>query len=79
MTTWWAARWHSKNNLDGETRHIMYERGLPIVFGTRQEARDWIRERYGYIRHRKDLRREPHGWRLPSPVRIKVITRIERA
>lgn len=69
---WWGAEWHEKNQLDGETRHVMYERGMPLVFGTREEARQWIKRKYGYIRYRKDLREEPHGWRMPKAVRIKV-------
>jgi hypothetical protein len=75
---WWGAEWHSKNSLDGESRHVMYERGMPVVFGTREEARHWIREKFGYIRHREDLRKEPHGWRLPKPVRIEITVRVCR-
>ena len=53
----------------------MFERGMPVVFGTRAEARQWIGQRFGYIRYRQDLRREPHGWRMPKAVRIQVLVR----
>lgn len=43
-----------------------------VTFATRQAARAFIRDRYGYIATRPDLRAEPHGWRLPIPVRIKI-------
>ena len=72
---WWGAEWHSRCLLDGDIRHIMFESGMPVVFGTREEARQWIRRKYGYIRHREDLRREPYGWRMPRAVRIEVTVR----
>lgn len=68
----WAAQWHSKNSLDGDTRHIINENCLPKLFRTRQTCRNWIKEKYGYIKDRKDLRAEPHGWRLPVAIKVKV-------
>ena len=73
MANLWAAQWHSKNRLDGERRHIIYRDLLPALFRTRRECRDFIRENYGYIEHRDDLRSEPHGWRLPKAVKVLVI------
>ena len=75
---WWGAEWRSNNQLDGDCRYIMHERGMPIVFRTRQEARHWINEKYGCIRHRKDLRSEPHGWRMPKALRIDVTVKAHR-
>lgn len=75
MATHWGVEWHSKNKLDGNQRYIMWENCLPLIFPTRQQARDYITRRYGYIRHRSDLRREPHGWRVPQAVRVKVLVR----
>ena len=66
---WWALKWVSENNLDGRREHIMLRDGL---FPTRAKARAYRDERYGYIREREDLRREPHGWRLPKAVRVTV-------
>ena len=75
MSIHWGVEWHSKNRLDGDQRAIMWENCLPLMFPTRQLARDYIVRKYGYIRHRADLRREPHGWRMPQAVRVKVIVR----
>ena len=68
----WAAQWHSKCRLDGEKRYIMNENYLPKLFRTRRECREWIEKDCGYIKDRPDLRAEPHGWRLPQAVKVKV-------
>jgi len=73
MSILWAAEWHSKNQLDGERRHIIYENLLPALFRTRRECRDFIKEKYGYIAERPDLQNEPHGWRLPQAIKVKII------
>lgn len=75
MGNHWGVEWHSKDRLDGDRRYIMWDNCLPLMFPTRQLARDYIVRRYGYIRHRLDLRREPHGWRVPQAVRIKVVVK----
>jgi len=49
MKTLWAAEWHSKNLLDGETKHIIWSNLLPSLFRTRAECRKFIKEKYGYI------------------------------
>mgnify|MGYP001575301697 CR=1 FL=1 len=72
MTTIWAGQWHSKNTLDGETRHILFENFLPVLFHTRRECREYIKEKYGYIKDREDLRSEPHGWRVPKAIRVVI-------
>lgn len=72
----WAAQWHSCNALGGEVRHLIRETPgdlTPILFRTRREAREWIREQYGYIAKRADLRAEPHGWRTPKAVRVSIV------
>ena len=75
----WGVEWHSANRLDGERRFFMWEEGKPLLFRTRREARDYIKKRYGYIGERKDLQREPHGWRMPQAVPVEVIVRkVER-
>ena len=73
MTTRWALLWRSRNSLDGLREHIIYENCLPALFLSRQKARDWRDERYGYIRKRPDLRAKPYGWRLPLPVRVNIV------
>jgi len=69
----WAAEWHEKNKLDGESRHILYEDCLPKLFRRRAACRAWIQEHYGYIKERPDWRAEPYGWRMP--IAVKVILR----
>jgi hypothetical protein len=67
MVNLWVAEWHSRNRLDGDTRHIIYDDNcLPDLFRTRKVCREFIKNKYGYIAERKDLRQEPHGWRMPQ-------------
>jgi hypothetical protein len=72
--TLWAAKWRSSNKLDGRRQHLIlwgWSEGVAL-FTTRAACREWIEQRYGYIRHRPDLRAEPHGWRIPQPVRVSI-------
>jgi hypothetical protein len=62
----WSVLWRSRNQLDGDTQRLMHG----VVFNTRREARAYVSQKYGYIRHRPDLRRDPHGWRMPKVVRV---------
>jgi len=68
----WGLLWHQVNRLDGLNEHIMFRDGLPVLFCTRREARQWATKEYGYIKTRSDLRNEPHCWRVPQPVRVTV-------
>ena len=72
----WAVQWRENNRLDGRVRHFMWSKGRPLLFETRQEARDYIRMEWGYIATRKDLRAEPHGWLMPKAVKVEVILRL---
>lgn len=65
----WALQWRSKNQVDGESIHLMWEDGKPLVFRTRALARSYRDEHYDYIRTWPDLQREPHGWSFPRVVR----------
>lgn len=48
-----------------------------ITFRTKREAKAFIKDRFGYIAERSDLRREPHGWKMPQPVRVRIsVTRV---
>lgn len=79
----WAIKWRSENHLDGKREYLLggarHERPSPfggyktMVFETRREARQYINKHYGYMRRRKDLRDEPHGWRMPSVVKVRVM------
>lgn len=69
----WGALWRSRNRVDGLRRYILCGNELmPAMFRTRREAREWIEAHYGYIRKREDLKAEPHGWMLPTPVRLSI-------
>lgn len=73
MRNLWAGQWYSRNRLDGVTRYLLYDNCLPVLFRTRREIREYIEKRYGYIKDRKDLRVEPHGWRLPRAVKVLLL------
>lgn len=80
----WGAEWYSRNRLEGVSRYLLWKGpNEPAIFATRSDARAWVAERYGYIRHRPDLREEPHGWRVPRAIRvvvdIKPIRRVGRS
>lgn len=64
MSTRWGIKWHVG---------IMWKDCMPLLFLTRKEAREYIHDEYGYIKHRKDLRSPPHNWRLPRAIRVNVI------
>jgi len=69
----WAAQWHSHNKLNGDKKHIIYgDDGLPKLFTTREKCRDFIKEHYGFIAERPDLRAEPHGWRMPTAGKVTI-------
>ena len=71
----WAVLWQSDNRLDGRQRRLVWPPHRPCwpqLFRTRRECREFIEREYGYIRTRPDLRREPHGWRMPKAVRVRI-------
>ena len=70
----WGLEWYSRNTLDGETRGLLWDGpAKPLLYRTRNEARADALKRYGYIKNRPDLRREPHGWRMPRPVSVDLV------
>lgn len=86
----WGVRWESNSRLDGEQRwligsantlhYIHYITELQgctgsLMFESRRACQEYIKEKYGYIRDRKDLREEPHGWRMPKATRIKIVVK----
>ena len=69
----WAPKWKSRNQLDGLTEYLATEAVTSLrLFRSRADCRAYIQEMYGYIKHRRDLRTEPHGWRVPKAVRVRV-------
>lgn len=83
--TGWAIKWLSESRLSGRREYLLggarHERPSPfagyttMVFETRREARQYLKEHYGYIRERKDLRQEPHGWKPPMVVKVTVMVK----
>jgi hypothetical protein len=65
----WAIKWRStrRSFLMGDVNT-----GFVRLFRTRREARAYAEQQFGYIRQRPDLRAEPHGWRMPQVVRVRV-------
>ena len=70
--TRWGLLIRSHNRLDGLREHLDFADGLPLLFLTRKAARAFSERHYAYMRERKDLRAEPHGWLMPRPVRVTV-------
>jgi len=78
----WAVEWQQANRLDGVTQHWMakwfthrddvYTGCYLALFDTRQEARAWVKEHYGYIANRPDLQIEPHGWKVPKVFKVRI-------
>ena len=77
MSNLWAAEWHSRNRLDGVRKHIIYRDCLPALFRKRRECREFIKEEYGYIANRPDLRAEPHGWRTPQAIKVYIMAEVK--
>lgn len=72
MTSRWGILWRSENRLDGKRQYFLWDGTLPLLFRSRADAREYISDRFGYIAERPDLRREPHGWKMPSPIKVDV-------
>ena len=82
--TFWAIKTDETSRLDGRKirLHLFWWKspklvhGTPLMlFRTRRQARDWLKEDRGYIARRPDLRREPHCWRVGKVVRVVVTVR----
>ena len=67
----WAVLFRTRSRT-APAEHFLCERGMPVLFRTRREAREWIREHCSYIRERQDLRAEPHCWWIPTPVKVMI-------
>lgn len=72
MKNLWGILWRSENKLDGKKSNLMYKDGIACLFSTRDAARKRISWDWGYIRNRIDLRAEPHGWKMPIPVKVEI-------
>ncbi len=73
MSVGWAIKWRSENLLDGKREYLMgCQNVAPRLFKTRATARAYVKHYYGYIATRPDLKAEPHGWKMPTPVKVTV-------
>lgn len=69
----WVPRWDQTNQLDGHTAYLeLWDCGQLAVFRTRKACLEHIREAWGYVAKRSDLRKEPHCWRVPQAVKVTV-------
>lgn len=74
----WGVLLRSDNRLDGYREHLdwEYQTGAAKTFLTRREARVYADTKFGYIRKREDLRAEPHGWKPPKVVKVRLISEV---
>ncbi len=75
VRTAWAILWRSDNRLDCVTQHLVGDPDHVTrtkLFETREAARAEVKQRYGSIPSRDDLRAEPHGWKMPRVVPVVV-------
>ena len=70
--TRWGLKWRSQNHAQGRSEHICWLGDSPTLFRTRREARAFQHKQYAYIRTRRGFKAEPHGWKLPAIIRIRV-------
>lgn len=69
----WEIKFRSKNRLDGyQESFVIGTDGTTALFFARESARTYTRLRFGYLKDRPDLHREPYGWLAPQVVRVKV-------
>ena len=68
----WGILFRSENIHDGKSEYLYHEHGGPLAFTTRASARAWAENHCDYIRKRKDLQGEPHGWKPAKVVRVTV-------
>jgi hypothetical protein len=73
---WQKSDWHGGGLMGkfcaGDEFPVFLNGYKTMVFATRKEAQAFIKERWGYIAKRTDLRQPPHNWRMPKPVRVTV-------
>ncbi len=77
----WGLLWQQDNQLDGHREFLIGDADTParrLLFSSRKAARAACEARYGYISQRADLRAEPHGWKMPKVVRVRIELVMER-
>ena len=84
----WAIQWRSENKLNGKKEYLLGTyfgspseefKGCPkLLFKTRKAARKFIEEKWGHLKSPGYLylRKEPHGWKTPRPIKVKIVINI---
>jgi len=78
----WAILCTSDNELDGARTWLDGEANGTTrtrLFPTRDDARKFCGECYGYIAERADLQAEPYGWKPSRVVRVKIEITIDES
>lgn len=73
--TSWAILCRSRNKLDGERTWFEGDASSPAgirLFPSRELAREHVIVAWGYLDGRPDLKAEPHGWKMPRPVKVEI-------
>lgn len=76
----WALVWRQRNKLEGKQERLLsgkWPMAMIETFRTRKEAEAKRESEYGYIRNRPDLQMEPHGWKMPKVVRVRMTVEVE--
>ena len=80
----WGILWRSENRLDGAREQLLGsvakdgdfrpagKAQTTMTFRTKRDAAAYIKQQFGYIAERPDLRSEPHGWKMPQPIRVRI-------
>ncbi len=77
----WGILWREDSQLDGYREFLVGDPDTPtkrLLFSSRKAARTACEARYGYISQRADLRAEPHGWKMPKVVKVRIEFMVEQ-
>ena len=66
----WGIQHRRDNKLDGYRSWLHRENQFIKLFHTRQDARDFLEKKFGLMRDRLDLFKEPHGCKMPRVVKL---------
>ena len=74
----WAVLWDTTHDRVGRVRHLCCAArddgsasDVPVMFGTRREAQEYIRRAFAYTLDPQN-RAPPRNYRLPQPYRVRV-------
>ena len=70
-TVWVAISQYKGDSLLGLAGLMHYNNGVPAIFRTKRECKEWIDKEY-YCYRRRPKRQRHKSWRLPKPVKAVV-------